>query len=418
MELVLMVFGRRIENRYLISEKPPKLSGATGRIHTRSRKSVLIIQRRMSEYRVPLFERMRHRLDEMRIDLHVGCGNPTFKEILKRDTGLLSWSSIFPSHYWYFKNFYLVFQRIPNNILKQKDLVIVPHENSLISNYWLLLRRRLVGPLVAFWGHGANFQTSQPNSYRERLKAWISTQVDWWFAYTSLSVARILSTGFPKERITCLNNAIDVSELTSLRESIPASEVGLLKKRLRLQGQHVGVFVGSLYVEKRLGFLFIAADELKRKLPDFELVIIGDGPLRDTVRHAAEQRDWVRWVGAKHGREKVIYLSLGHVVMNPGLVGLGILDSFAMGIPMVTTDCGIHSPEIAYLDSGRNGLMVANDVRAFVEGVLLVVTNYRLRDSMRGECQMSAQHYTLEAMMDNFCDGILRAVNGSRVSKG
>jgi hypothetical protein len=57
-------------------------------------------------------------------------------------------------------------------------------------------------------------------------------------------------------------------------------------------------------------------------------------------------------------------------------------------------------------------------MRAFVEGVLLVVTNYRLRDSMRGECQMSAQHYTLEAMMDNFCDGILRAVNGSRVSKG
>ena len=56
-------------------------------------------------------------------------------------------------------------------------------------------------------------------------------------------------------------------------------------------------------------------------------------------------------------------------------VGLGILDSFALGIPMVTTDCKIHSPEIAYLKSGRNGLMIADSEEAFIEGVERLLKN-------------------------------------------
>ncbi len=373
--------------------------------------NVLIIQRRMTNYRVPLFESMRHRLAEAGVNLHVASGTPISVEVTKRDGGILSWGLKIPCRYWKFNGLQIAFQPIPKALLKQQDLVVITHENAMIFNYWLLLRRRFTRTRIAFWGHGGNFQSVIKNSLSEKLKTWIAAKVDWWFAYTSLSVEKVISTGFPENRITCLNNTIDVDELVSCRKSISSKEIDSLRDSLGLYSNNVGIFIGSLYKEKRLNFLFTTVDKLKQRLPDFELLIIGDGPLRDMVRNSIAARPWTRWVGAKHDREKVLYASLGHVMLNPGLVGLGILDSFTMGLPMVTTDCGIHSPEIAYLESGRNGLMTANDSKAFVDGVLSLYKNPALRDSMVAACKEDSTRYSLEKMVKNFSLGILKALD-------
>ena len=115
-------------------------------------------------------------------------------------------------------------------------------------------------------------------------------------------------------------------------------------------------------------------------------------------------------MGAKHDHEKVLHLALGHVMLNPGLVGLSLFDSFSMGLPMVTTDCGIHSPEIAYLVSGRNGFMVPNHKDAFVECVMDLLTNPTRRNTVGEFCKEECRHYSLDKMVDSFCDGILKAL--------
>ncbi|MFC1828172.1 glycosyltransferase family 4 protein [Thermodesulfobacteriota bacterium] len=373
--------------------------------------NVLIIQRRMAEYRLSLFELMRKRLSEENVLLQVVSGTPSPEEFDRNDGGLLSWGLEIPCHYFHFKRFRLTFQPIPNTFLSKQDLIIITHENLLLYNYWMLLWRRFVNKRIAFWGHGTNFQRNKKNSLSEKVKSWTANQVDWWFAYTSLSVDKIISNGFPENRITCLNNTVDINELRNLRKSISLSEIKSLRKTLGICGRHVGVFIGSLHKDKRLNFLFEAADELRKRLPDFELIIIGDGPLRDMVRNKVANRLWSRWVGARHGLEKVLYLSLGKVMLNPGLVGLNILDSFAMGLPMVTTDCRIHSPEIDYLESGINGLMANNDCHSFVDGVLSLFSNTPLRDTMASACENDAGRYSLEKMVENFSDGILKTLH-------
>jgi len=372
--------------------------------------SVLIVQRRMTKYRAPLFDRMKQRLVDRKIRLNVLSGTPMPDEVIKRDGGTLSWALEVPCRYWKFNKLQFAFQPIPEALLRQQDLVIIPHENSMIYNYWLLLRRRFSKPRMAFWGHGSNFQIDKKNSYKEKLKSWTATQVDWWFAYTQLSVDKIIPTGFPEDRISCLNNTVDVEKLLNFRKSISQSEIESIQKKLGLDGKHVGIFIGSLYPEKRLDFLFEAAEDIRQRLPNFELIIIGDGPLRDMAHNAGSSKPWIQWVGAKHGREKVLYMSLGHVMLNPGLVGLGILDSFVMNLPMVTTDCGIHSPEIAYLESGRNGLMTTDDLRAYVEGSLSLLTNPALHNSMAADCEKAAKRYSLHEMVENFNHGILKAL--------
>ncbi len=57
----------------------------------------------------------------------------------------------------------------------------------------------------------------------------------------------------------------------------------------------------------------------------------------------------------------------------PGAVGLAILDAFAAGLPMVTTHCRGHGPEIAYLRQNENGLMTEDTLDDFVGGVRRVL---------------------------------------------
>jgi glycosyltransferase involved in cell wall biosynthesis len=334
---------------------------------------VLIVQRRMTNYRVPLFIGMHRQLAAAGVRLQVVYGSATPAEELRDDAGFLPWGIRTRSTCFRLGSSYAVLQNIPMGLVGQQDLVVLPHENSLLFNYVLLMLRGVHRVRLAFWGHGANFQVLKRGLLRERFKAWISRQGHWWFAYTAVSAKRVAENGFPLERITCLNNSIHMQELSQWRDSILDSEIVELRLKLGLVGEKVGVFIGSLHRDKRIEFLLQSADLLRERIPEFELIVIGDGPLRSLLQRFAATRTWCKWVGAQHGREKVLYLAQGHVLLNPGMVGLGILDGFSMGLPLVTADCGIHSPEIAYLENEANGLMTADNVPAFVDGASSVL---------------------------------------------
>jgi len=293
---------------------------------------------------------------------------------------------------------------------KSADLVVVTQENRILSNYPLLLRRHFGGPKVAYWGHGANLQSTAPAGLREGWKRYWLTHVDWWFAYTGMSVARVAGEGFPRERITNLENAVDTTAMAADLASIVPGEVDRLRRDLGWEVGRVGLYLGSLYADKRLDFLLEAADRLHAVDPSFHLLIMGDGPLREQIRNACAERSWSAWVGAQSGRDKALHLALADVLLNPGLVGLGILDAFVTGVPLVTTDCGIHSPEIAYLRQHENGLMTDNTLDAFVAGVRQVLNDDAYRARLVAGCHEATEHYSIENMVRNFRDGILGAL--------
>ena len=49
---------------------------------------------------------------------------------------------------------------------------------------------------MAYWGHGANFQSDAPVGVRERWKQMLLTKVDWWFAYTQMTVDILTKAGY------------------------------------------------------------------------------------------------------------------------------------------------------------------------------------------------------------------------------
>jgi len=55
--------------------------------------------------------------------------------------------------------------------------------------------------------------------------------------------------------------------------------------------------------------------------------------------------------------------------------------------------------------------MVADSEEAFIEGVERLLKNDEMRDAMAAECKKDAQRYSLEKMVNNFCEGILKALH-------
>ena len=363
-------------------------------------KTVLIVQRRMTHYRVPFFCLLRERLAELAIDLKLAYGTPTEVERLKSDEGKLDWA--IPLDTKYFAGGRLCIQPF-FGAAKDVDLMILTHENKLLLN--LIAQYFFKKQRIALWGHGANLQ-GNGNSLRESFKRRTLLQADWWFAYTDLSRQLIEDAGFPPTRISTVNNAINTDSLQSEWKSHTSSDKEATKAVFGINSNSVGAFIGSLYSDKRLDFLIAASKKIRESIPDFHLIIAGDGPQRAYIEHAITQNSWIRYLGPVGDRDKARILSIADIMLNPGLVGLGILDSFSCRCPMLTTDCGTHSPEIAYLQNEVNGLMTENSIPAYSKAAIDILQDKTRSAKLRSACGDSAERISLANMTANFSDGI------------
>lgn len=368
---------------------------------TKPSKKVLVIQRRMTHYRTPFFEALRAELARRDCELVLAAGVGTEEELSKNDSDKIAWAEELSTQY--FADGRICWQSF-KHLLKDVDCVVFTPENKLIFN--LYVQYFVHDIKVVLWGHGANLQ-GDSTSLREKFKRYNAKKTDWWLAYTSLSIPLIEQSGFPAERITVLNNSVDTTELQQLHNSVTEAERQAVRTRLGLTGDKMGIYVGSLYKEKRIKFMLDAAIQIKQQLPGFELLIIGAGHDKSIVEAYAKTHAWIHYLGPQKGRDKVEHLAISDVMINPGLVGLGVLDSFVCRTPLFTTDCGLHSPEISYLENEVNGLITRDTLEDYVAAVVNVLADETRLARLKAGCAESAKKYTVENMAVNFADGIV-----------
>jgi glycosyltransferase involved in cell wall biosynthesis len=365
---------------------------------------VLIIQEHLPHYRAVFFERLRADLEGHGILLELVYGAEADSRML---TERLEWAqpvaiTRLGSFRWHRLGW----------LAEDADLIVVPQELKYLHCHWLLLKTRFTGQRFAYWGHGRNFQAKGENRFSTWIKEFVSKRVDWWFAYNDLSARIVEAMGYPAAAITSVGNAIDTLGLIRRREAVDLGELDALKTGLGIKTTNVALFSGAIYSEKRIGFLLEAAQLIRSKVPDFTLLVIGEGPERNLVREASAASPWIHDLGPMRDDEKVPYWMLSSLLLMPGLVGLVIVDSFALGVPMVTTDYPFHSPEIDYLENGVNGVMVecgdsAERYAEVVTGLLLDAAETR---RLAAGAERSALSHTVECMVENFSTGITRAL--------
>lgn len=369
--------------------------------------TVVVCQHRLLHYRVDFFELLRSLAAERGIEVRLLHGQASPTEKLKNDEGSIPWAVRVHNRWVRFAGVDLLWQPFLRHAL-QADLVVIMQENRILSNYPLLLLRRLLGrPTLAFWGHGANFQSRNPNSLRERWKRALLTQVDFWFAYTQATVAILAQVGFPAQRIVNLNNATDTRRFRDQCASVANERASEVRRALGIADQApVGLFCGSLYAEKKLGLLVASGEIIRERLPDYHVIVIGSGPALPELEQAAQTRSWLHLVGVRRGQDKAEYFRAAQVMLNPGATGLHILDSFAAGLPFATTRNALHGPEIVYLEDGHTGILTEDTAQAYAEGVLKIIQDPERRQKMAAAAREAAGRYSVEAMAHNFLSGL------------
>lgn len=280
----------------------------------------------------------------------------------------------------------------------------------------LWLTTRFTGrPAFAYWGHGRNFQAENPNGISERIKAFLSRRVDWWFAYNDLSAEVVRALGFDPARITMVGNTIDTETIRSARAEVSDADLVAARAKLEIGNGPVALFAGALYERKRIPFLLDAAKQVREAIPGFHLLVMGDGPQADVIKQASVGNPWIHHLGPLRDREKTIYWELSELLLMPGLVGLVVVDTFLFGVPMVTTDYPNHSPEIDYLKNGVNGLKVdcGEDSGGYARAIIDLLSRPEGVEKLSKGALESAEQHHLSGMIRRFADGITEVLESS-----
>jgi glycosyltransferase involved in cell wall biosynthesis len=365
------------------------------------RTRLVVVQRRLTHYRVPLFEALRQALDAAAFELSLVIGDPRADERARQDQGELEWAA--RARCRYLPGTQLCWLSMAEH-LQGADFVVLAQENSQLHNLPLLLAAQPFR--VALWGHGADLQAGAATAaLGQPLKRALLRRADWAFAYTAHS-AGLMRQDMPEARISVLNNAIDKHQLDADLDRARRLARGPLRHELGLGEGAVALFLGSLDGDKRLDLLLDAAQQVHARRPDFELVIAGEGPASDWLAQRCAGLPWVHRVGAVAGESKARWLAASDLMLAAGPLGLGILDAFAAGLPLVISEIGMRSPEVmAYLEPERNGVVAAARPDALADAAIALLADPARHQRLAQAARSASAIHTLEAMVERFVGG-------------
>lgn len=376
-------------------------------------KKILILYRFLPQYRVDFFNLLREALLKENIELELVYGKLKGEVSKKNDEVDVNWGTYIPNKFIKLGRLELILQPAFKQV-KNANLIIVEQANKLLFNYYLMFLRKFSKKKIAFWGHGINLQDN-PNSFGNKFKKLYSKQCDWWFAYTKNVCNTIKSIGYPEEKITIVQNAIDTKFLQKEYDNISEEEIIKLKTELDIGNGPIGLYCGGMYKEKRLDFILNACKKIKKEISNFEMIFIGAGVEDYKIKEAAASQKWIHYFGTKFSAEKVPFFKMADVFLMPDAVGLAILDSFSFQTPIITTKGDYHGPEIEYLEDGINGIMTENTLDSYCQNIITLLKDENKLKELKNGCINSVEKYTIENMVNNFIDGILKVIKSNKI---
>ena len=309
-----------------------------------SGRRVLLVQTTIPEYRVPLFERLAHRLPA---ELRIVAGTDYFDRTVV--TAHVSGLPVTPVRNRFLGRRRLLWQSLPWRAVAAADAVIAELNPRILSTWAVLAARRLLRRPTILWGHA--WPRRGRRSRSEVVRHAMRRLGDAVIVYSETE-AGALRRRMPGRLIAAAPNA-----LYALEEQ-PASVTSGRMANF--------VFVGRLVESKKPGLLLAAFSAAQERLPvDTELVFVGDGPLRRELEAAAARSpagSKVRFLGEVARRDALaaVYAdALASVI--PGYAGLSLTQSLWFGVAGVIARDEPHSPEIEAAVEGENAIFVESD---------------------------------------------------------
>jgi len=232
--------------------------------------------------------------------------------------------------------------------LRRDDVVVLSGNPRQISTLILLIRSKINGARVIWWGH---HWSSTSKRWRQILRYLPMALADALLFYTDEEVAAYESdfVKFKKHKfIGSLNNGVNIAPIQKMRRPYRAFD----RDRALL-------FIGRLTSKSQLKLGFDALALLASAAP--KLHIIGDGVESDDLRRYAEKIGIAKkiiWHGALTEEKRIAQVANQcQAFLYPGEVGVSLIHGMAYGLPAIVHEERLgHMPEIAAFKEGITGV--------------------------------------------------------------
>lgn len=141
--------------------------------------------------------------------------------------------------------------------------------------------------------------------------------------------------------------------------------------------------IGSLIHRKGYDLLIDACNNLNAKYTNWELNIVGNGPLEKDLLYQIQSRglsNKIHLLGAKNKKEIISFLNKAHFFVLPSrseTFGVVYIEAMAMGVPVIATICG--GPE-EFVNNSVGVLIEKNNLESLSNALIYMYDHYREYD--------------------------------------
>lgn len=254
--------------------------------------------------------------------------------------------------------------------IERGDILVVSGAPRTLSTLLLILKARLTGSKVVWWGH---YWSSTSKKWRFFIRLILMRTANAWLFYTDLEVTEYLSLKKVSEKrlVSALNNGLATDQIKKLRE--PYISANRAREIL---------FIGRLTEKAQVELLLNALAQ--SAMTDIKLHIVGGGPMEQTLRQLAERlalHERVYWHGAVTDEAWIAKIANNcRIFAYPGEVGLSLIHAMGYGLPCVVHDKREkHMPEIAAFENAKTGLTFTyGNKRDFVDTLVGFIDDHNL----------------------------------------
>ncbi|MEL6495482.1 MAG: glycosyltransferase family 4 protein [Cyanobacteria bacterium J06623_7] len=198
----------------------------------------------------------------------------------------------------------------------------------------------------------------------------------------------LIKLGVPGDRVAIIPNGVDLEKYSP----------GYSSLKYQLRAQTLFVYQGRIATEKNIEAL-LKAWKLANLGDGCQLLMVGDGPMRNSLQLNYGKADNIIWLGYISDEPQRINILRGaDVFILPSLVeglSISLLEAMSCGVACIATDAGADGE---VLDGGAGITIDTQDVTAQLKTLLPLFHNHPEMTSLLGEKarQRVIERYTLK----------------------
>ena len=350
-------------------------------------KELIIIQTATPDYRNKFFQFLKQKLQN---NFSLYRGDYYFEPSVKTDSTIFFAKPL--KNYFIFKNRFL-FQSGPFwKIIIKKNIIVLEMNPRILSNWIILLVRRMLFRETVLWGHAWPRKGAESKS--DTLRNMMRLLANKIIVYTQ-SQKQELELRMPNKKIFSAQNALyKKNEMFTNNNFKTINNI---------------IYVGRLTKKKKPLIMVKAFEIALNKLSNnVNLLIIGDGEEKQNIikyvnnNKIASRVSILGHIGSYTKLRELYHSSL--VSLSPGYVGLSATQSLGFGVPMLVSRNENHSPEIEYIKEGVNALFFESNSEKHLSDKLLEIFKnqdywIKQRELISEECK---NKYSIESMAEPF----------------